>query len=44
MLRIVLWVCGAGIAMYLVWNFLQVLVGSFRERRSDKSKKANHTT
>jgi hypothetical protein len=44
MLRIVLWACGAAIAMYLAWNFLQILVGSFRERRSDKNKKVNHTT
>ena len=43
MLRIALWACGGAIAMYLVWNFLQILVGIFKERRSDKSKKGDHT-
>jgi hypothetical protein len=44
MLRIALWGCGAAIALYLIWNLLQIIVGIFRERRSDKSKKADHTT
>jgi hypothetical protein len=44
MLRIALWACVAAIALYLIWNFLQIIVGIFRRRRSDKSKKADHTT
>jgi hypothetical protein len=42
MLRIALWTSGAAIALYLIWNFLQILIGSFRDRRSHKSKKADH--
>ena len=44
MLRIALCACGGAIALYLVWNFLQILVGSVRDPRSDKTMKAEHTT
>jgi hypothetical protein len=44
MLRTALWACGAAIALYLVWNVLQIIVGSLRERRSEKNKKADDTT
>lgn len=39
MLRIVLLTCGAAIALYLVWNFLQLFFGIFRERRGEEKKK-----
>ena len=44
MLRIALWVCGAAIGLYLAWNFLQILIGAIKERRSNKSTKADGPT
>lgn len=41
MLRIALFAIGAAAALYLVWNFLQLLFGSYRDRRSVKNKKGD---
>ena len=39
MLRIMLFAIGAVVALYLIWNLLQLLVGSYKDRRSLKNKK-----
>lgn len=43
MSRIVLWTIGAAIALYVVWNILQILLAIVRERRR-KSAKGNRKT
>ena len=37
MLRTALWICGAAVELYLVWNAFQLLFGILKERRSAKS-------
>ena len=39
MIRIALVAIGALIALYLLWNFLQLFFGIFGQRRAGKSKK-----
>lgn len=41
MLRIVLFSIGALVALYVIWNLLQLLFGSYRDRRSAKNKKGD---
>jgi hypothetical protein len=38
MLRIMLFAIGAVVALYLIWNLLQLLVDSYKDRRSVKKK------
>ena len=38
MLRIAVFVIGGVVALYLVWNFVQLLFGSYQDRRSAKNK------
>jgi hypothetical protein len=42
MLRIMLFAIGALVALYFIWNLLQLLVGSYKDRRSAKKKKKGH--
>lgn len=44
MLRTALWVCGAAVALYLVWNAFQLLFGIIKERRSTNRQKADGPT
>ena len=39
MLRIVLFAIGAVVALYLIWNLLQLVFGSYGDRRAAKKKK-----
>jgi len=41
MLRTALWTGGAAVALYLIWNVLQFLFGTFGDRRLHKGKKAD---
>jgi len=43
MLRIMLFAIGAVVALYLIWNLLQLLLGSYKDRRSMKNKKGDGT-
>jgi hypothetical protein len=41
MLRIMLFAIGAVVTLYLIWNLLQLLVGSYKDRRSVKNKEGD---
>jgi hypothetical protein len=41
MLRIAIFVIGGVVALYLIWNFVQLLFGSYQDRRSAKDRKTD---
>jgi hypothetical protein len=41
MLRIAVFAIGALVALYFIWNLLQLVVGSYRDRRSVKNNKGD---
>jgi hypothetical protein len=43
MLRIALFAIGAVVALYLIWKLLQILFGSYRDRRAVKKKRGDST-